>query len=205
MAVNDDRLHMACRDNDVDLVDRLLSWRANVNHTDEHLQTPLMLACHEGHDGVVESLLKENDELRQSVSDTEGQLDSVQTEKNEVAARLAEMSEELGERNNELQERQTELEELEKKNSNLVEQVNDAERNYQKLLEEKEKMRMLMEEDNQEEEVNDDNTEADTNEDEGAAAETEAEDDAVCQGPRRAEPRGHDDQALVQDICKQAL
>ena len=59
MAVNDDRLHLACRDNDVDLVERLICWRANVNHTDEHLQTPLMLACHEGHDGVVESLLKE--------------------------------------------------------------------------------------------------------------------------------------------------
>ena len=59
MAVNDDRLHMASRDNDVDLVERLLSWRANVNHTDEYLQTPLILACSKGHSGVVEKLLKD--------------------------------------------------------------------------------------------------------------------------------------------------
>ena len=108
----------------------------------------------------MEVVRKDNDELRQSLSDTEGQLDTVQAEKAELVARLTDLTEEAIQRNNVLQQAQAELEQLENKNSNLVEMVNEAERNYQEVVKEKERLQ-----ENQEKEDIADNREADTNDD----------------------------------------
>ena len=92
----------------------------------------------------LERLMNENNELRQSVSDTQGLLDSVQEEKTQVVARLAEMSEQLEQRNSILQKTQAELDELENTSNNLLEQVLEAEKNNEELLAEKERMALLM-------------------------------------------------------------
>ena len=119
----------------------------------------------------MEVVRKDNDELRQSLSDTEGQLDTVQAEKAELVARLTDLTEEAIQRNNVLQQAQAELEQLENKNSNLVEMVNEAERNYQEVVKEKEMMQ-----ENQEKEDIADNREADTNDDAAGDGDGETED-----------------------------
>ena len=124
----------------------------------------------------MEVVRRDNDELRQSLSDTQGQLDTVQAEKAELVARLTDLTEEAIQRNNLLQQAQTELEQLENKNYNLVEMVNEAERNYQEVVREKEMMQNQMEEENQEKEDIDDNREADTNNDATGDGDGETED-----------------------------
>ena len=61
MAINDKRLFLACRDNDLELVELLLQWDADVNYTSSDQQTALMVACYEGHPRIVNRLLMERD------------------------------------------------------------------------------------------------------------------------------------------------
>ena len=59
MAINNKRLLLACRYNDLELMELLLDWGADVNFTNSESEAPLMVACREGHSRIVARLLQE--------------------------------------------------------------------------------------------------------------------------------------------------